>query len=99
MHSRPGGPLGSPPSPPGTHTHGAPLTGSYGHCQVGTFSSQNLQNRPWSHIRGVRARLRGVVGALVVCRRVTYHHEARLVPAITMEEGVEALLGYPQIGT
>ena len=46
----------------------------------------------------MRARLRGVVGALVVCRRVTYHHEARLVPAITMKEGFEALLGYPQIG-
>ena len=43
--------------------------------------------------------MRGVVGALVVRGRVTYHHEARLLPAITMKEGFEALLGYPQVGT
>ena len=47
----------------------------------------------------MRARLKGVVGAPVVWGRVTYHHEARLLPAITMEEGIEALLGYPQVGT
>ena len=45
-----GGPLGSPPSPPGTHNPGAPLIGPGGHCQIGTFSSQNLQNRTWSHM-------------------------------------------------
>ena len=94
-----GGPLGSPPSPPGTHNPGAPLIGPGGHCQIGTFSSQNLQNRPWSHIGGVRARLSGVVGALVVWGGVTYYHEARLKPLITMKEGFEALLGHPQIGT
>ena len=91
--------MGSPPSPHGTHTPESPPTSSYGHCKVGTFFSQNLQNWPWSHIGGVRARLRGVVGALVVRGRVTYHHEARLLPAITMKEGFEALLGYPQVGT
>jgi len=45
----------------------------------------------------VRARLKGVVGALVVWGRVTYHHEARLLPAIHQEDEVEALLDHPQL--
>ena len=37
------GPLGSPSSPPGTHTPGPPPTGPCEHCKVGIFSSQTLQ--------------------------------------------------------
>ena len=45
-----------------------------------------------------RARLGGVVEGPGVQGRVTYHHEARLVPFIAMKEGFEALPGRPQIG-
>ena len=45
-----------------------------------------------------RARLRGVVDGPGVQRRVTYHHEARLVSLIAMKKGFEALLGRSQIG-
>ena len=41
--------------------------------------------------------MNGVVGALVVWGRVTYHHEARLQPTIRQEGEVEALLDHPQI--
>jgi hypothetical protein len=83
---------------PTTPAH-EPQQGRLQTTNSGLVPSQNLHNWPWSHIGGVRARLKGVVGALVVWGRVTYHHEARLLPAITMEEGVEALLGCPQVGT
>ena len=61
----------------------------------GHVPSQNLQNWAWGHVGGVRARLRGALGALVVSGRVTYHHEARKPPLPPPQEGVEGLCGGP----